>query len=107
MTPIPQGIEVAHIQALVQAGIDARQSPGDLAGYEGFTAARAFMVKKNAVAGIHAIGLAVIHRDPVGIELGHPVGTARIEGRGFLLGDFLHQPVELTGAGLVDAGFLA
>ena len=65
------------------------------------------MVEQNAVAGIHAIGLAVIHRDPVGIELGHSVGTARIEGRGFLLGNFLHEPVELTGAGLINAGFLA
>ena len=65
------------------------------------------MVEKNAVAGIHAIGLAVIHRDPVGIELGYPVGTARIEGGCFLLGNFLHEPVELTGAGLIDAGFLA
>jgi len=56
--------------------------------------------------GIHAIGLAVVHRDPVGIELGHAVGAARVEGRGFLLGDFLHQAVELEGAGLVDARFL-
>ncbi len=64
------------------------------------------MIEENAITGIHAVGLAVVHRDPIAIHLGHRVGAAGIEGRGFLLGDLLHQAIELAGAGLVDAGFI-
>ena len=64
------------------------------------------MVKQNAVAGIHAVGLAVVHHYPVGVELGHGVGAAGVEGRGLFLGGFLHQAVELAGAGLVEPGFV-
>ena len=52
-----------------------------------------------------AVALAVVHRDPVGIELGHPIGAARIERRVSFC-DFLHQAVELTRAGLVDPRFV-
>ena len=64
------------------------------------------MVEKYAVAGVDAVGLAVIHGDPVGIELGDRVGAARVEGGGFLLRGFLYQAVEFGGAGLVETGFL-
>jgi hypothetical protein len=37
----------------------------------------------------------------VGVELGHRVGAARVKGRGFFWGDYLHQAVQLAGAGLV------
>ena len=106
MAPVAQRIEVAHVETGVEALIDARQAAGDLAAYEGFAAARGSVVDQDAVAGIHAVGLAVVHRDPVGIELGDAIGAAGIEGRGFFLRRFLHQAVKLTGAGLVDAGFV-
>ena len=61
------------------------------------------MVEEDAVAGIHAVGLAVIDGDPVGVELGHGVGAARVEGRRLALRHFLHQAVELRGRGLVEA----
>ncbi len=64
------------------------------------------MVEQNAVARVHAIRLAVVHRDPVGVHLGHRVGAARVEGRGFLLRNFLHQAIELGGGGLVKLGLL-
>ena len=38
------------------------------------------MVEQNPIAGIHAIGLAVVNRDPVGAELGLSVGATRIVG---------------------------
>ena len=63
------------------------------------------MIEQHPVAGMHPVALAVVHSDPVGIELGHPVGTARIERRALLLRDLLHQAIELTGTGLVDASF--
>ena len=64
------------------------------------------MVKQNAIAGIHAVGLPIIHRDPVRVELCHPVRTARVEGGAFPLGDLLHETVELRGGGLVYACFV-
>ena len=105
MTPVTQGVEVAHEEALVEAGIDAGEAAGDLAGDEGFAAPGAFVIEEDAVAGIHAVGLAVVDGDPVGVELGDAVGAAGIEGGGFLLGDLLDEAVELGGGGLVDAGF--
>jgi hypothetical protein len=105
----PQSLQRAHVaqvQAVLQAQRNARDGPGDLAGDEGFAADRAFVVEQHAVAGVDAVGLAVVDRDPVGVHLGHGVRAAGIEGGGFLLGDFLHQAVELAGAGLVEAGLL-
>ena len=64
------------------------------------------MVKQDAVAGIHAIGFAVVDDDPVRIHLGHSVGAARVERGGFFLGNFLHQTIKLGCAGLVEACFL-
>jgi hypothetical protein len=64
------------------------------------------VVEQDAVAGIHAVSLAVIHRDPVGVELGHRVGAARIKGRGFLLWSFLYETEKLGRTGLIEAGFL-
>ena len=107
MSPVAQGIHVAEIQAVLQAEFDARQRAGDLAGDEGFAAYRRFVVEQDAVAGIDAIGLAVIDGDPVGIELGHRIGAARIERRGFLLRSFLHQTEQFGGGSLVEAGFLS
>ncbi len=103
VTPVAPGIEVAQEQARLQTSSDARHAAGDLAGHEGFTAARTFVVEQDAVAGIHPVGLAVIHRDPVGIELGHAIGAAGMKRGGLPLGCFLHQSIQLTGAGLVDA----
>ena len=105
MAPVPQGAHVAQVQAVLQAQRNAADGAGDLAGDEGFAAQRAFVVEQHAIAGVNAVGLAVVHRDPVGVHLGHGVGAARVEGRGFLLGNFLHQAVQLGGAGLVEAGF--
>ena len=64
------------------------------------------MVKEHAIAGVHAITLAVINGDPVAVQLGDGVGTTGVEGRGFLLGNLLNQAVQLAGAGLINLGFL-
>jgi hypothetical protein len=52
------------------------------------------------------MALAVGHRSPVAIDLCNAIGAARVERGAVLLRDLLHQAVELTGAGLVDTGFL-
>ncbi len=74
MAPIALGLEVAQIDTVLQAELNSRDRPRNFACYKGFTPQGRLMVKQNTVAGIHAIGLAVIDRNPVGIELGDPVG---------------------------------
>ena len=64
------------------------------------------MVEQDPVAGIHPITFAVIHRDPIGIELRDAIGAARVERRVLLLRCLLHQAEELTGACLIDPGLL-
>ena len=53
------------------------------------------MVKQDAVAGIKVIRLAVVHADPVGIQFGHAIGRAGVEGCGLCLRGFLHKAVQL------------
>ena len=57
------------VQASVEAFVDARQAARDLAGHEGFAAPWALVVDQDAVTGIHPVGLAVVHRDQLGVEL--------------------------------------
>ena len=64
------------------------------------------MVEQDAVAGVDAVGFAVVDRDPVGVELGGGVGGAWVEGGGFLLRDFLHQTKQFGGGSLIETGFL-
>src|SRR5690606_2818386 len=52
------------------------------------------------------IGFTVIDRDPVGVHFGHGIRAARIEGGGFLLGNFLHEAVQLGSGGLIETGLL-
>ena len=93
VTPVALGVHVAKEQAVLQPELDPGQRPGDLAGDEGFAADRAFVVEQDAVAGIDAVGLTVVHRDPVGVEFGDGVGAARVEGGGLLLRGFLDESV--------------
>jgi len=65
------------------------------------------VVEQHAVAGVHAIRLAVINSYPVGVQLRNAVGAAGIEGGGFLLWGFLNKAIQLTGAGLINAGFFS
>ncbi|MNL28762.1 hypothetical protein D3C87_1504210 [compost metagenome] len=74
VAPVAQRIHIAQMQAAFETLSDIGDSAGDLAGDKGFTTAWRFMVKQNAVTGIHAIGFAVVHGDPVGIHLGHRIG---------------------------------
>ena len=60
------------------------------------------MVEEDAVAGVHAVRLAVVLDNPKRVQLRHAIGAARIEGGGLRLRLFLRQAVELGGAGLVE-----
>ena len=95
VAPVAQRVDIAHVKTVLDALHDIGKATGDLAGHKGLAPAWAFMVEQNAVAGIHAIGLAVIDRDPMGIKLGYRIGRARVK-RGCLgLRGLLHQAVKL------------
>jgi len=64
------------------------------------------MVEEDAIACVNAIRLAVIHRDPVRIELCYGVWAPGVEGRCLLLGRLLHLAVELARGGLVEPHLL-
>src|SRR3954467_10510246 len=102
MAPVALGREIAEIERLLQSHLDAGDAARDLARDKGLTADRALVVEQDAVGREHAIGLAIVHGDPVAVELGHAIRRARIERRGLLLRDFLYQAVELGGRGLVE-----
>ena len=73
VAPIAARIQVPQIQAALESRGNARQPPGDLARHEGLATDRRLVVEEDPVAGIDAIPLAVIDRDPVRVELRHAV----------------------------------
>ena len=50
------------------------------------------MIKQDAIAGIHAIGLSVVNRDPVGVELGYAIRAPRVKRGGFALRNLCTKP---------------
>ena len=66
---------------LLEPFLDPGGAEGDLAGHERLAAARALVVEEDARAGEQAVGLAVVDRLPVGVELGAGVGAAGMERR--------------------------
>src|SRR6185369_363802 len=102
MAPVALGTEITQIEALLLAAHDSRHRPSDLAGDERLAAQRALVVEQDAVAGMEAIGLAIVHRDPVGIELGRAIGRTRPEWRRLALRRLLDHAVKLGGRGLVE-----
>ena len=79
-----------------------RHRPRDLARHERLTTPRRLVIEENAIARVHPIALAVIHRHPVRVHLGAPIRTARVERRRLLLRHLLHQPEHLRRTGLVE-----
>ena len=64
------------------------------------------MVEEDAVTGMDAVAFAVVDDDPVAVQFRHAVGAAGIEGRRFLLRDFLHLAEELARGGLIKTGLV-
>jgi hypothetical protein len=61
------------------------------------------VVEQNPVRGMDAVGFAIIHRDPVGIDLGGAIGRARIERRGFRLRNLLDLAEHFQRRGLIKS----
>ena len=67
------------------------------------TSSRTLVVEQNPIAAEHPVGLSVVDHDPIGVELRHRVGRARVERSCLPLRDLLHLAVELRGGGLVES----
>lgn len=93
VTPVSLGVEVAKIEAVLLSHLDADDGSRDFARHESVTAARRFVVEKNAVGQVHAVRLAVVDDHPVGVLLCDAVRRARIKGRGFGLRNSLYLAV--------------
>ena len=81
----------------------AGEAERDLAGDELASAQRALVIEQDAGAGMEAVRLAVVHHAPMGEELGHAIGAARVEGRLLVLRGLLHLAEHLGGRGLIEA----
>ncbi len=101
--PVAFGVEVAEIQFFLESFLDAGGGAGDFAGDKCFAAAGAFVIEEDAVAGEHAVALAVIDSLPVAIDLGAGIGAAGIEGGCFGLRGLDDFAVHLAAGGLIKA----
>src|SRR5580692_2390437 len=106
VAPIALGVEIAEKQRRLQAELDGCHGAGDLTRHEGLAADRTLVVEQNAVRGVHAVGFAIVHGDPVGVEFCRRIGRARMKRRRFLLRRLLRLAVELRRRGLIEAGQL-
>jgi hypothetical protein len=61
------------------------------------------MIEQNAVAGKNAIGLAIVHHDPVSIQFGAGIWRPWIKRGFFGLRNVLNQSIQFRCRGLVEA----
>src|ERR1700739_2696852 len=101
MAPVAFRFEISEVERVFQTGLDAGDAARDLARHKGLAADRAFMIEQDAVRGEHAVGLAVVHRYPVTVELGDAVRRARIERPGLPLRNLLDPAGQFRGPRLV------
>ena len=76
VTPVTPCFQVAQAQFVLHPQLDTRHRVGDLTRDEFQATARTLMVEQDAGAGEEIVAFAIIHRDPVAVDLGHAVGCA-------------------------------
>src|SRR5690606_8594706 len=96
-------VEIAEVEAILEARLDAREPSRDLAGHERLTAQRRLVIEQDAVARVYPVGLSVIHRDPVRVDLRGRVRRARIERRRLALRRLDDAPEHLRRGRLIEA----
>ena len=100
--PVALGVQVAEVKLAGEPVLDRGHAHRDLAGDEVLAPAGRLVVEQDAVGGVDAVALAIVHRDPVAEDLGRAVGRARVE-RGLLrLRGLLDEAVHLGAPRLVD-----
>jgi hypothetical protein len=79
VSPVANGIEVAHVDVLLLSVLDSGDGSSDLASYESLTATGRFVVEQDPVHREHAVGLAIVLGDPEAVQLRRRVRRAGIE----------------------------
>jgi len=102
VAPVAFRVQVPQRQLVLQAELDADDTVGDLAGDELDATQRRFMVEQDAARRMQAVALAVIHRQPVGVEFCHRIRRARVEWRLFALDRLLNETEHLRRRRLVE-----
>src|SRR5262249_7303316 len=102
-TPVSLGIQITQVEPALKATFDGRNGARYFACYESFPPDRRLVVEQNAVGGVHVVGLPVVDRDPIGVELCHRVRASRIELRQLTSRRVLHRSEQLRGRGLIKA----
>ena len=100
--PVALGVEVAHRDVLLETELDPGDGHAHLAGHELGSAARRLVVEEDPGRRVHAVGLAVVDRHVVAVDLRHAVRRARPEQRGLVLGHRLHLAEHLRARRLVE-----
>lgn len=102
MTPISLRIDVTKVQAMLLADANICNCPGNLPRDERPSSPRALVIEKDTVARIHAVRLAVVHRDPVCVQFGDTIWATRVERRGLALWGLDDLSIEFRGRSLVE-----
>ncbi len=103
MAPVALGIEVAEVEARLLSEADVCDGASDFARHERAPTARALMVEKDTVARIYIVGLAIVLRNPEGVQLCDAVGAAGVERRILVLRDGLDETVKLRSRRLIES----
>ena len=106
MTPIPQRVNVDHVQGSLKTLGDIAQATRDLSCHEFLSPPWRLVTKEYAVPSIHTIRLKVVHRDRESIELGYHLGASRMERSVFVLGCFLNEAKKFRRRGLIKKWIL-
>ena len=106
VAPVALGLEVAEEELVLEPDLDPGRGPGDFPGDEGLAPPGRLVVEEDAVAGVHAVALAVVDGQPVGVDLGAAVGRPGPKRGPLGLGDLLDLAEHLAGGRLVDRTFL-
>ena len=82
MAPVALGVEIAEIERVLAGRSRCAATPRVILRVTKVSPRIGLSwLNRMPLRGVHAVGLAVVHRDPVAVELGDAVGRARIERR--------------------------
>src|ERR1700730_2589248 len=93
MAPIALGIQIAKKECLLSTELNSGHRTADFSSDKSFAADRAFVIEQDTIRSMKAVGLAVIYRDPIGIQFCRCIRRARVKRCGLPLGSFLHVAV--------------
>ena len=102
--PVAAGIDIAHIEALLQSAVNPRRRHRDLARHEGLAPPRRLVIEQYPVAGVKIIRFPVILRDPEAVQFRNRIRTARMKRSLFRLRHFRDFSVKLRSRRLIEAG---